>query len=404
MGEKKKLFLMSPMLHQGGFERVCITTANVLKDIFDVTIVIFSDADIAFDTTGLNIVNLDVPTKPGPVSKVINIFKRVKKFKGLLLTESPDLIYSFGLTAGLINALSSTKKGNGPRPVRWMGLRSYLDVEEELLMKLFISKSDRIVCCSKEIEEFVRAYYHTGKTATLYNLYNLEGIKESVKEVHDIPEDFDKRYTIVSMGRDDYKKGYWHMIKAFKILHDEESKARMIILGDGEFIECKKLTKELGLESAIYFAGMKTDPYNYVARAGIYLLTSNTEGFPNALVEGMCLGLTAVATNCKSGPAEILLDECSTDSAVLEKRIADEGGILKADFGLLINDLSSNENYNADAMDEEVKCAEALISLFKDDALYEDYCKRAVKGASRFDYSSYVNRFVEIAKADGITV
>ena len=52
----KKLMLITPMLHQGGFERVCVTTARLMQKYYDVTVLIFSDKDINYDVTGLNIV------------------------------------------------------------------------------------------------------------------------------------------------------------------------------------------------------------------------------------------------------------------------------------------------------------------------------------------------------------
>ena len=57
---KKKLLLMVPMLHQGGFERVCIETARLLAQDMDVTILIFSDKNIHYDISGLHVVNMDV--------------------------------------------------------------------------------------------------------------------------------------------------------------------------------------------------------------------------------------------------------------------------------------------------------------------------------------------------------
>ena len=62
---KKKLMLMSPMLHQGGFERVCITTARLMEPYFDVTIVIFNSANIAYDVEGLNIIDIQMGAKKG---------------------------------------------------------------------------------------------------------------------------------------------------------------------------------------------------------------------------------------------------------------------------------------------------------------------------------------------------
>ena len=55
--------LISPMLHQGGFERVCITTARLMEPYFDVTIVIFNSANIAYDVKGLHIIDIQMGVK-----------------------------------------------------------------------------------------------------------------------------------------------------------------------------------------------------------------------------------------------------------------------------------------------------------------------------------------------------
>ena len=56
-GQKKKLMLISPMLHQGGFERICVLTARLLAHSYQVMIVVFSMKEIAFDKTGIRLVN-----------------------------------------------------------------------------------------------------------------------------------------------------------------------------------------------------------------------------------------------------------------------------------------------------------------------------------------------------------
>ena len=68
---KRKLMLISPMLHQGGFERVCITTARLLEPYFDVTIVIFNSADIAYNIDGLHIIDIRMGAKKGKVKSPI---------------------------------------------------------------------------------------------------------------------------------------------------------------------------------------------------------------------------------------------------------------------------------------------------------------------------------------------
>lgn len=65
---KPRLLLVVPMLHQGGFERVCVRTARILRNDFEVTIAMFSVA-VSYDINGLSVVNLDVPAQDGKLKK-----------------------------------------------------------------------------------------------------------------------------------------------------------------------------------------------------------------------------------------------------------------------------------------------------------------------------------------------
>ena len=81
---KKKVMLIVPMLHQGGFERVCVAPARLLEPYADVYIVIFDSKDIAYDIKGLNVTDLHLGVKEGKIGKILNVVKRsyaVKKLK-----------------------------------------------------------------------------------------------------------------------------------------------------------------------------------------------------------------------------------------------------------------------------------------------------------------------------------
>ena len=62
---KKNLMLMVPMLHQGGFERVCVKTARLMQEYYNVYILIFTSKDMFYDVSGLNVIDIDVPASEG---------------------------------------------------------------------------------------------------------------------------------------------------------------------------------------------------------------------------------------------------------------------------------------------------------------------------------------------------
>lgn len=372
---KEKLLLISPMLHQGGFERVCITTARLLKPYYDVSIVIFDDADIAFDIRGLSIINIHLGVRNGKLAKITNLMRRAVRVRKLKQRMKPVIAYSFGPSANMVNALSKTSLTSV-----FLGLRGYQDVADDPKMKLYVRKADRIICCSKEIEAIVQEKYGYLQTATLYNPYDAEGITELSKEkVTDLPwkmEDEDRPRILIGVGRDDPIKGFWHLIKAFYLVQKEIPQMRLIIMGDGSFEQAKSLVSELQLEQKVYFPGVRKNPYKYLAASEMFLLSSYTEGFPNVLVEAMILGRPLISTDCRTGPAEIL----------------DHGK-----YGILVPDMGDTEDYSGDTISEKETCfAEKIIEVLKDSERQKELSELERKRAGEFDYDSYVDNLLKL--------
>lgn len=372
---KEKLLLISPMLHQGGFERVCITTARLLKPYYDVSIVIFDDADIAFDIRGLSIINIHLGVRNGKLAKITNLMRRAVRVRKLKQRMKPVIAYSFGPSANMVNALSKTSLTSV-----FLGLRGYQDVADDPKMKLYVRKADRIICCSKEIEAIVQEKYGYLQTATLYNPYDAEGITELSKEkVTDLPwkmEDEDRPRILIGVGRDDPIKGFWHLIKAFYLVQKEIPQMRLIIMGDGSFEQAKSLVSELQLEQKVYFPGVRKNPYKYLAASEMFLLSSYTEGFPNVLVEAMILGRPLISTDCRTGPAEIL----------------DHGK-----YGILVPDMGDTEDYSGDTISEKETCfAEKIVEVLKDSERQKELSELERKRAGEFDYDSYVDNLLKL--------
>lgn len=398
--EKKKLMLISPMLHQGGFERVCVTTARLMEPYFDVTIVIFNSANIAYDVKGLKIIDLKLGVRKGKVRKIINILKRSRKLKKIKQDLKPDIAYSFGPTANMANAFSKTKS---TKTKVWLGMRNYTDVEERLKIRIFTRLADLIICCSKEIEKEINVKFHYNKTAVLYNLYDVNAIRKEAEEKEPElpwkePDEPKKRLRyLISMGRDDDMKGFWHMLKVFALVHEKVPETRLILLGAGTFEYYKKMADDLKIADVVHFAGMQREPYKYLKKGDIYLLTSSNEGFPNALVEGMTLGLAAVSVNCKTGPAEIL---CGEDSVSLDRIMEEKTDVIYGKYGIVLPVMGKKRNLNAEEIEPlERRMARIVTELLQDEANLQKYQEAARMRAQMFSYENYVSSFLSLTDA-----
>src|SRR5690606_8901187 len=83
--------------------------------------------------------------------------------------------------------------------------------------------------------------------------------------------------------------------------------ARLVILGEGpERDRLEDLAHDLYVEDDVNLPGFIDNPFAYMARAGVFALSSRFEGLPGVLIQAMACGCPVVSTDCPSGPAEIL--------------------------------------------------------------------------------------------------
>lgn len=111
---------------------------------------------------------------------------------------------------------------------------------------------------------------------------------------------------IMGAGRLQRQKDFPTLLRAFARLRAERP-CRLLILGDGGGREAlERLIGALGIGADVDLPGFQANPYAYLARARLFVLSSAWEGSPNALTEAMALGTPVVSTDCPSGPREIL--------------------------------------------------------------------------------------------------
>lgn len=112
---------------------------------------------------------------------------------------------------------------------------------------------------------------------------------------------------IVSAGRLEPVKGYDIVMAAFARVCAKAPGWRLIIAGEGKLNQSlRQLAADLGIEGRTDFVGHRTDIERLLGEAAIVALASRYEGFPNVLLESLGMGAAVIATDCKSGPAELI--------------------------------------------------------------------------------------------------
>ena len=115
------------------------------------------------------------------------------------------------------------------------------------------------------------------------------------------------RPVILAAGRLEENKGFRPpLLPAFAMLLTRR-RARLIVLGKGSQLSALlSQAEELGIREHVDFPGFVANPYSFMARADLFVLSSRVEGLPTVLVEAMACGCPVVSTDCPFGPAEVL--------------------------------------------------------------------------------------------------
>jgi glycosyltransferase involved in cell wall biosynthesis len=131
---------------------------------------------------------------------------------------------------------------------------------------------------------------------------------------------------VLAVGRLHHQKGFDILLDSFSAVLAERP-CRLIVLGEGEQRETlERQAQQLGIASYVQFPGFVKNPYAYMSRAALFVLSSRWEGLPGALIEAMACGCAVVATDCPSGPAEII--ENSSQGAIVP--VEDSGALAAA--------------------------------------------------------------------------
>ncbi|MFP3846774.1 glycosyltransferase [Priestia filamentosa] len=388
---KRKVMLLMTGLHYGGMERVVFIAQSLIKKDYDVRVVTLYAKDADYEPD-FEYIDLNCPPRGGKISKSFNVLKRVLKVRKIKNKIKPDIVMSFGTSANFANVLSKGKE----KVV--VGIRSY-----DWLTNYFVNysidrwtynRSDRVVSVSKLIAQDAERIFTLSKerSKVLYNPYDVDYIcKKAEEELDEINlPNTDK--LIISVGRLVNQKGFNHLIKAFSLVIQNHPDAHLMIVGHGEKEdELRTLILNLGIQENVILAGGQSNPYKFMKNANLYVLSSVTEGFPNAMVEAMSVGLPILAVDCKSGPREILSTLDSKNSTYKNKDLE------KCEYGVISMESSQSFDYNADNIEKcDQVLAEGIDMFLSNESLRKEYSIKSRKRAQEFTYDRFKSNLLAI--------
>ncbi|MEM7333421.1 MAG: glycosyltransferase [Chloroflexota bacterium] len=175
--------------------------------------------------------------------------------------------------------------------------------------KPFLQMADGVLAISEGITKDLVTHFQmpSHKIKVIPNPVEIKIIQEKAQKKVAHPWFDTKFHTIVSVGRLHPQKGHDILIEAFATVKTAVSNAKLVIVGQGpEQANLSRQITQLNLDDSIDLVGFQDNPYTFMAQADLFVLASRYEGFGIVLAEALALNMAVIATNCPSGPADIL--------------------------------------------------------------------------------------------------
>lgn len=375
---KENIGIIIQKLKNGGAERAAANLSKDLSEKYNVYLITFDGTDIAYEYGG-SLINIDLPATNNKIKKIINFIKRIIRVRKVKKEKNINISISFMEGANLINILSK-KKDIVITSER--NLPSFF-YKRKTKIKYICNKADKIVTLSKLVrEDLVNNFgINREKIIPIYNSCDLNRLNIYSNEVNEIVKTFDKnkRY-IITMGRLNYQKGQWHLIKAFEIVKNKIPNVELLILGKGELEgQLKELVQKMELQESVKFLGYMKNPHTILNYCDIFVFSSIVEGLGNVLLEALAFSKPIVSTDCDAGPREILAPNTDMNKKTNE--------IEYAEYGVLVPAFSEeriNEN-NIKDEEKEGMLANAIIRLLEDYELRKKYEIKAKERIKEFE-------------------
>jgi glycosyltransferase involved in cell wall biosynthesis len=378
--QKTKISIFTISLAAGGAEKVISLLLKHLVKDFEVTLVLISNNihfEIPNNVKVVTFFDSNILSNKSAVKKAIIGLKSIFKYRALVKKEKIKVSLSFLALPNIINSIIAISK---PKITTIISERCYPSnmysinksslLIAKVLYPIFYNRNSLLFSNSVHINEDLNKNFRVNlPMKVIYNPIEIEKNKPHNKNYFD-----GNPFKIINVGSNTPAKNQKLILKAISNLN---SKFELTILGNGILADSlKNYVKEKEITKNVVFAGNVLNVNDYLLQSDCFVLSSNTEGFPNVLLEGMAIGLPVISTNCMSGPLEILNN--NVDVSI------DKGDFFCAKYGLLIN------------TNDDVALTKAIMFLKSSPNEKEKYSDLSYARAKDFSISNIYQQVKEI--------
>lgn len=296
--QRKRLMFYINTLGTGGAERVISQLANRFHDEqYEVLLTLSFPAEKEYPLSeGVKKVYLEEERQEQ--SRLTRNVARIKKLQALCKEFKPDVLISFMAepnfrailaTVGLpVKTIVSVR--NDPN-------REYSGKIGRFVGKYILPMADGCVFQTEQAKAWFPKRLQKKSTIIM------NAVAESFFEIkREDPKD------IVAIGRLSKQKNHDMLIRAFAKIADKHPQDNLQLYGKGDLEEqLRQLISELGLENRVFLNGATNQVPLVLKNAGIFVLPSDYEGMPNALLEAMAAGVPSISTDCPCGGPAMLI-------------------------------------------------------------------------------------------------
>lgn len=287
-----KIMFYINSIHEGGAERVVVNLANTFsKDDHVILVTSYRDVwEYPYESTVNRIILYEDKIK-NPIKRNIGLISRLRE---VIKSENPDVLITFMGEANIRACIS--KLGLKTKliiSVRNDPKKEYPGIIGKICAKFILPIADGCVFQTEDAKLFF------GKKIRNNSKIILNAVNPKFFEVENTS--IDNRRNIVTCGRLVPQKNYMMLLRAFNRIKNDIS-SDLLIYGDGDLKEqLMEYIKDNDLEQRVFLMGQTNNVIESIKNARVFVLSSDFEGLPNALLEAMAMGIPSISTDCPCG-------------------------------------------------------------------------------------------------------